>query len=232
VSSNANNSGLSGWAGIKRFSRILLLVPLLACLSACGKNGVTGSVHDVISTEFHVGQAVMGEGKEIAHIDIIIGPKDGPVGVAFVNALANQKEGHSNLLAVIEKNTQVKPATVLISKVATQDTEHSVLLFGPAQAAVAKAIADAVENGVIPANQADHWVVVCGVYLHWSAKDKRKVFKNNYNATTRAIERALKGTPTIEEINKAKHEMEADWIPPDHTSQPTGGTAARPRSQN
>jgi 5,6,7,8-tetrahydromethanopterin hydro-lyase len=223
---------LSGWAGIKRASRILLLVPLLACLSACGKNGVTGTVHDMISTEFHVGQAVMGEGKEIAHIDIIIGPKDGPVGVAFVNALANQKEGHSNLLAVIEKNTQVKPATVLISKVATQDTEHSVLLFGPAQAAVAKAVSDAVDNGLIPAGQADHWVVVCGVYLHWSAKDKRKVFKNNYNATTRAIERALKGLPSVDEIAKAKHEMEADWIPPDHSSQPIGNTAVRQRNQN
>ncbi|MDB5387396.1 MAG: fae 2, partial [Planctomycetaceae bacterium] len=179
---------MSGWTGFKRFSLVLLLIPLLACYSGCGKSATPGTTQEVISTTFHVGQAVVGDGKEIAHIDIIIGHKDGPVGVAFVNALANQKEGHSNLLAVIEKNTQVKPATVLISKVATQDTDHSVLLFGPAQAAIALAIADSVEKGVIPANKADDWVIVCGVYLHWSARDKKKVFKYNYLATTKASE--------------------------------------------
>jgi 5,6,7,8-tetrahydromethanopterin hydro-lyase len=232
VSLIANNSGMSGWTGLLRVTRLLLLVPLLASFSGCGgKSATTGSSLEVISTTFHVGQAVVGDGKEIAHIDIIIGHKDGPVGVAFVNALANQKEGHSNLLAVIEKNTQVKPATVLISKVATQDTAHSVLLFGPAQAAIAKAIADAVEKGVIPANKADEWVIVCGVYLHWSATDKKKVFKYNYLATSKAIERALQGKPSIEEINKYKSEMEADWMPTESFTDPAQ-TATRQRNHN
>lgn len=233
MSSIANNSGFSDRTEFWRLSLILLLIPLLACFPGCsGKNAGAGSTQEVISTTFHVGQCVHGDGKEIAHIDIIIGHKDGPVGSAFVNALANQKEGHSNLLAVIEKNTQVKPATVLISKVATQDTDHSVLLFGPAQAAVAKAIADAVEKGIIPASKADDWVIVCGVYLHWSAKDKSKVFKYNYIATTKAIERALAGKPSIEEINKYKTEMEADWMPSQNPSDPAAPTASRPRYQN
>lgn len=231
MSSPANISGWGDWIGTRRFTLLLLLIPVFAFTGGCGKNsGTTTSTQEVISTTFHVGQAVVGDGKEIAHIDIIIGHKDGPVGTAFVNALANQKEGHSNLLAVIEKNTQVKPATVLISKVATQDTDHSVLLFGPAQAAIAKAIADSVEKGVIPANKADDWVIVCGVYLHWSAKDKKRVFKYNYLATTKAIERALAGKPSIEEINKYKTEMEADWMPVE--SDPPANTAARQQFRN
>ncbi len=223
---------MSSWTGTARLAVFLCLFPLVASCAGCSKGSATASTVEIISTPFWVGQAVHGDGKEIAHIDIIIGPKDGPVGEAFVNALANQKEGHSNLLAVIEKNTQVKPATVLISKVSTQDTDHSVLLFGPAQAAVAKAIADAVEKGVIPANKQDEWVIVCGVYLHWSAKDKKKVFKYNYFATTKAIERALLGKPSLEEINKSKLEMEADWMPTESLNDQGTNTAARPRYQN
>lgn len=195
---------------------LAILAGSLFALSGCGKNGtISGAAHEqeVISTTFHVGQAVVGDGKEIAHIDIVIGHKDGPVGTAFVNALANQKEGHSNLLAVIGPNQAIKPSTVLIPKVAIHDTEHSILLFGPTQSAVAKAVADALEKGVIPANKADEWVVVCSVYLHWNARDKKKVFKYNYLATKKALERALSGTPSLEEINKYKTEMDADWLP-------------------
>ena len=64
-----------------------------------------------------IGEALSGEGNEIAHIDLLIGSKDGPVGTAFANALANQKQGHSNLLAVLTPNLICKPATVLITKV-------------------------------------------------------------------------------------------------------------------
>jgi 5,6,7,8-tetrahydromethanopterin hydro-lyase len=65
----------------------------------------------------NIGEALVGEGNEIAHIDLMIGPKTGPVGVAFANALARQSEGHTNLLAVLEPNLPCKPATVLITKV-------------------------------------------------------------------------------------------------------------------
>jgi 5,6,7,8-tetrahydromethanopterin hydro-lyase len=157
----------------------------------------------------YIGEALVGEGNEIAHIDLLIGSKDGPVGVAFANALANQSQGHSNLLAVITPNLVCKPATVLITKVTIKHAPQAVQMFGPAQASVGRAVADSVAAGVIPANQADNLVIVCGVFIHWEAKDNNKIYQYNYDATKLAIQRAMKGEPKIEEIlarkDKEKH---------------------------
>src|SRR5580693_4659832 len=103
----------------------------------------------------YVGEALVGEGNEIAHIDLLIGSKDGPVGSAFANALADQKAGHSNLLAVLEPNLVCKPATVLITKVTIKGARQAVQMFGPAQKAVAKAVADSVAAGHIPKDQTE-----------------------------------------------------------------------------
>lgn len=113
-----------------------------------------------------VGEALCGEGNEIAHIDLLIGSKDGPVGVAFASALARQSEGHSNLLAVLAPNLAVKPSTVMITKVTIKGAKQAVQMFGPAQAAVAKAVADSVASGVIPKSDAENLVIVCGVFIH------------------------------------------------------------------
>src|SRR5436305_12153338 len=114
----------------------------------------------------YIGEALAGEGNEIAHIDLLIGDKDGPVGHAFANALARQSEGHSNLLAVLTPNLLAKPATVMITKVTIKGAKQAVQMFGPAQYAVAKAVADSVAEGIIPAAQADDLVIICGVFIH------------------------------------------------------------------
>jgi 5,6,7,8-tetrahydromethanopterin hydro-lyase len=148
----------------------------------------------------YIGEALVGEGNEIAHIDLLLGSKDGPVGYAFANALADQKQGFTNLLAVLTPNLICKPATVMITKVTLKGADQVVLMFGPAQAAVAKAITDAVAEGVLPKGTADSLVCVCGVFIHWEAKDKDKIYKYNYEATKLAIARAVQGEPKIEEI--------------------------------
>src|SRR6201986_4373789 len=135
----------------------------------------------------YVGEALVGEGNEIAHIDLLIGDKSGPVGVAFANALANQSSGHSNLLAVLTPNLAVKPATVMITKVTIKGAKQAVQMFGPAQYAVAKAVADSVAAGVIPKDQAENLVIVCGVFIHWQAADDKKIFEYNYAAPREAI---------------------------------------------
>lgn len=152
----------------------------------------------------YIGEALDGEGNEIAHIDLLIGDKAGPVGVAFANALANQSQGHSNLLAVLTPNLMAKPATVLITKVTIKGATQAVQMFGPAQFAVAKAVADSVDAGVIPKDQCDNLVIVCGVFIHWEAKDHKKIFDYNYKATKLAIARAMKNEPTSAEILKQK----------------------------
>ncbi|MBX9791964.1 MAG: formaldehyde-activating enzyme [Pirellulales bacterium] len=152
----------------------------------------------------YIGEALTGEGNEIAHIDLLIGAKDGPVGVAFANALARQSEGHSNLLAVLTPNLAVKPATVMITKVTIKGMRQAVQMFGPAQAAVAKAVADSVADGVIPKNQAESLVIVCGVFIHPEAANDKKIYEFNYSATKQAIVNAMQGKPTADEMIAGK----------------------------
>ena len=152
----------------------------------------------------YIGEALFGDGNEIAHIDLLIGNKEGPVGQAFANALADQKAGHSNLLAVLEPNLICKPATVMITKVTIKGAKQAVQMFGPAQYAVAKAVADSVAEGVIPKEQADDLVIVCGVFIHWEADSNEKIRKYNYEATKMAIRSAMKRLPNIDEITKRK----------------------------
>src|SRR5688572_9646106 len=151
-----------------------------------------------------IGEALTGEGNEIAHIDLLIGSKDGPVGVAFANALARQSEGHTNLLAVLAPNLAVKPATVLVTKVTIKGMRQAVQMFGPAQAAVAKAVADSVADGVIRKDQAEDLVCVCGVFIHPEASDDRKIYNFNYEATKQALKSALQGKPTADEMIAGK----------------------------
>jgi 5,6,7,8-tetrahydromethanopterin hydro-lyase len=147
-----------------------------------------------------IGEALAGEGNEIAHIDLLIGSKDGPVGAAFANALANQKQGHSNLLAVLTPNLMCKPAAVLVTKVTIKGADQAVQMFGPAQKAVAKAVSDCVAEGVLPKKDVDDLVVVAGVFIHWDAKDNEKIYRYNYEATKLAIQRAMRNEPKIDEI--------------------------------
>ena len=156
-----------------------------------------------------IGEALAGDGNEIAHIDLLIGSKDGPVGVAFANALARQSDGHSNLLAVLTPNLAVKPSTVMITKVTIKGMRQAVQMFGPAQAAVAKAVADSVAGGVIPKSAAEDLVIVCGVFIHKAAEDDKKIYDYNYQATKDAIANAMKGVPTVDQMlagkDSAKH---------------------------
>jgi 5,6,7,8-tetrahydromethanopterin hydro-lyase len=157
----------------------------------------------------NIGEALVGEGNEIAHIDLLIGPKTGPVGTAFAQALANQSHGHSNLLAVLEPNLLCKPATVLITKVTIKGMKQAVQMFGPAQYAVAKAVADCLADGTIPQSEAENLVLVCGVFIHPEAEDNAKILKFNYEATKLSIQRAMKGEPTAQQViagkDTAKH---------------------------
>ncbi len=147
-----------------------------------------------------VGEALAGEGNEIAHIDLLIGSKTGPVGVAFANALSTQSAGHTNLLAVLTPNVAVKPSTVMVTKVTIKGMKQAVQMFGPAQAAVAKAVADQVAAGVIPKDQAEDLVIVAGVFIHPGAEDNAKIYQYNYEATKLAIASALKGLPTVDQV--------------------------------
>jgi 5,6,7,8-tetrahydromethanopterin hydro-lyase len=147
-----------------------------------------------------VGESLIGEGDEVAHVDVLIGSKSGPVGLAFAQSLVNQKQGHTNLLAIVAPNLPAKPDTIMSNKVTIDGAVQAVQMFGPAQAAVARAVVDSVRDGVISEGDVDDLCIICGVFIHWEAKDDKKIFDYNYQATKEAIARALNNEPSTSQV--------------------------------
>jgi 5,6,7,8-tetrahydromethanopterin hydro-lyase len=151
-------------------------------------------------TKVCVGESLVGEGNEVAHIDLIIGPRGSAAETAFCNALTNNKDGFTTLLAVVAPNLLCKPNTILFNKVTIKGAKQAVQMFGPAQHAVAMAVADSVAEGVIPASEADDLFICVGVFIHWEAADDKKIQEYNYKATKESISRAVRGEPTAAHV--------------------------------
>jgi len=156
------------------------------------------------SAKMGVGESLVGDGNEVAHIDLIMGPRGSAAEKAFANALVNNKDGFTTLLAVIAPNLLVKPNTILFNKVTIKNAKQAVQMFGPAQHGVAKAVADSVAEGVIPLQAADDLFICVGVFIHWDANDDQKIQDFNYTATKEAIARAMKGDPTAQSVLHAR----------------------------
>jgi len=173
--------------------------------------------------DFFIGEALLGEGDELAHLDVMIGDRNGPVGTAFATGLVSLSKGHTPLLAVIRPNLIPKPQAIIVPKVTIGDLDDANKIFGPAQAAVAKAIADCLEEGIIPLDKADEWVCIVSVFIHPNAKDYRRIYQYNYGATRLAIARAIKRYPPLNKLwfdkDRAKHPVAGIrvsrlWRPP------------------
>jgi 5,6,7,8-tetrahydromethanopterin hydro-lyase len=147
-----------------------------------------------------VGESLVGEGNEVAHIDLIMGPRGSAAETAFANALVNNKDGFTSLLAVVAPNLLAKPATVMFNKVTIKGAKQAVQMFGPAQHAVAMAVADSVAEGVIPQDEADNLFICVGVFIHWEAADDKKIQEFNYKAVKESIARAVSGSPKASEV--------------------------------
>jgi 5,6,7,8-tetrahydromethanopterin hydro-lyase len=153
-----------------------------------------------MAADYSLGESLVGDGNEIAHIDLIIGSKSGPAGHAFTQALSRNTDGFTTLLAVVTPNLPCKPDTLLFNKVTIKGAKQAVQMFGPAQAAVARAVMDSVASGVIPKAKVDDLVILVGVFIHWKAADGKKIDDFNYRATMESIERALKNQPSVDDV--------------------------------
>ena len=164
-------------------------------------------------TKVCVGESLVGEGNEVAHIDLIMGPRGSAAESAFCHALTNNKDGFTSLLAVVAPNLPTKPNTILFNKVTIKGAKQAVQMFGPAQHAVAMAVADSVAEGVIPQDEADDLFICVGVFIHWDAADDKKIQDYNYRATKESIARAVAGHPAAAEVvrqrNQVKHPFQA-----------------------
>ncbi|MEA3488619.1 MAG: bifunctional 5,6,7,8-tetrahydromethanopterin hydro-lyase/3-hexulose-6-phosphate synthase [Euryarchaeota archaeon] len=148
----------------------------------------------------YVGEALVGEGSEVAHIDLMIGDKYGPVGAAFTNAISQLSVGHTPIFAVLRPNLPVKPPTLIVPKVTVQNMKDAEKIFGPAQSAIAKAVADSVEEGVLQEDKAEELMIIVSVFLHPDANDYNRIYRFNYGAAKLAIKRAMDGFPDIKKV--------------------------------
>jgi len=176
-----------------------------------------------MENDFMIGEALVGEGNEVAHVDLTVGKKSGPVGQAFLNGMSQLSQGHTPILGVIRPNLISKPATLIIPKVTVKNLDDASKIFGPAQSAVSKAVADSVSDGTIPESYAETYVLLASVFIHPEAQDYDKIYRYNYSATKMAIKRALTGYPSLNKINFEKDrsthaiagvKMEKLWRPP------------------
>jgi bifunctional enzyme Fae/Hps len=170
-----------------------------------------------------IGEALIGDGAEVAHIDLLMGDKEGPIGTAFAHAVSQLSAGHTPLLAVIRPNLLTKPVTLVIPKVTLKTMTQVNEMFGPVQAAVAKAVADCVEEGVFAAVDIENVVILASAFVHPDAVDYNKIYRYNYGATKLAIHRALEKFPDaktlVYEKDRAAHaimgfKVTRLWDPP------------------
>ena len=152
-------------------------------------------------TDFNlkVGESLVGNRVELAHIDLLIGKKDGPVGYAYAQALTNPEEGREGLQVILEPNMQIKPPTIMIPTIRPISLRHASLTYGPAQAAIAKAVMQCIEDGILPKELTEQIVIIVNVFVHPSASARKRIFINNYKATRNAIRKAMENVPTVDE---------------------------------
>lgn len=159
--------------------------------------------------KIRIGEALAGQGAEVAHIDLLIGSKDGPVAEAFAKAKATPSAGHEPLLAILEPNVAVKPETLIVPTVTITSMRQASMVYGPAQTAVAKAVVDSVADGTIPKAAIEQLLIIANVFVHPTAIDRQRVYINNYKAMRHGIRKAIEGRPNIDELlenkDRSKH---------------------------
>lgn len=145
-----------------------------------------------------------------AEPEIVIGELDGPVGTAMATLLGDQAKGHSKVFAILNSDVQVKPATLMVSKVTVNNSKYTNLLMGSVQAGIANGVLDAVREGIIPKNRAEDLGIILAVWLDPSVVDvevdHQLLFDANRQATKKVIQKAILGEPSIDQLLKLQSE--------------------------
>jgi 5,6,7,8-tetrahydromethanopterin hydro-lyase len=147
-----------------------------------------------------IGEGFVGEGPNAAHINTVLGPRDGTVGTAWATALATPRPGHSSFVVVARPNLPVKPPTLFVNKAEIRGEEHGLLHWGAAQAAVARGVLESVADGTIPQGSVEDLALIAAVWVDWAAFDEEEVYANNVEATKAALASAAEGRPRLEEL--------------------------------
>jgi 5,6,7,8-tetrahydromethanopterin hydro-lyase len=153
---------------------------------------------------FEIGESFVGSGAEAAHVNTVLGPREGPVGVAWATALATPRSGHAAFVVVLQPGLPVKPLTLFVNKAAIDGDEHAALTWGAAQAGVAGGVADAVAEGIIAATRTDALALIAAVWVSPAARDASAVYRNNREATRAALVAGRDRKPDIDAVLAAR----------------------------
>ena len=143
-----------------------------------------------------IGEGFVGEGANAAHINVVLGHRDGPVGTAWATALATPREGHVPFVAVAQPNIPVVPFTLFVNKAAIANDRHGELTWGGAQAGVAAGVGRAHDEKLFT-EQLDSLVLIVAVWVNPSADNEEAVFANNRDATLAALLQARDAGPDL-----------------------------------
>jgi 5,6,7,8-tetrahydromethanopterin hydro-lyase len=158
--------------------------------------------------QIEIGEAFVGEGAEAAHLNTVLGPRDGPVGAAWATALATPSAGHAPFVAVVRPGLPAKPLTLFVNKAAIAGEAHARLTWGAAQAGVASGVMDAVAAGVLAAAELDALALIAAVWVDPAARDADAVYRNNRAATRAALEAGRESRPALADVLAARAEPE------------------------
>jgi 5,6,7,8-tetrahydromethanopterin hydro-lyase len=147
-----------------------------------------------------IGESFIGEGTEAAHVNTVLGDRDGPVGTAWATALATPRPGHVPFIAVLRPGLPVKPMTLFVNKATIDGPGHGDLTWGAAQAGVAAGVADAVSQGIVSVADAERLLLIAAVWVNPAASDADTVYANNRAATKAALGAGAAGMPQVADV--------------------------------
>jgi 5,6,7,8-tetrahydromethanopterin hydro-lyase len=157
----------------------------------------------VNSSSLQIGEGFAGAGVNAAHVNTVLGAKDGPAGGAWTTALATPRLGHAPFVVVVKPNVPVKPFTLFVNKSAIdtdKNERHARLTWGAAQAGVAAGVTGALHKGAISTTDADLSLLIAAVWVDPKADDEEAVYANNEAATIAALVAGRTGTPTVADV--------------------------------
>lgn len=180
----------------------------MAKKKSAAKSGASKKDASLKKIVLRTGEALVEGGPDwaCAEPEIVIGELDGPVGYAIAQLIGDQTRGHSRVFAILNCDVQVRPVTVMVSKVTVTSSKYTNILMGTVQAAIANGVLDAVRAGDIPKAKADELGMIVSVWLDPTVTevdvDHQQLFENHRNAVAKAIGKAMRGEPTIDWLLK------------------------------
>ncbi len=171
-----------------------------------------------------IGESFIGSGPNAAHINVMVGPRNGPVGSAWAGALSSPRQGHLPFMAVLQPGVPVKPMTVLVNKADLRGAQHETMTWGPAQAGVALGVQECLLDGTLPPEAENEWCVIAAVWVNWSADSADEVFANNHQAARLAVQAAMRQDPPLARVRAAASEVGNPFYTPRRAQEPACNT--------